>query len=93
MREVFDAEGELEAFEITSYRQLLNTHRYVYRNPIEAGLCTSIETYPFSTLRFFLGVEQTDLPIIDRIRFVQQPARRLQWINSDDMSRFYKLPF
>ncbi len=37
--------------------------KYVYRNPIKAKVCERVEDYPFSTLRYPLGLERMDIPL------------------------------
>jgi putative transposase len=74
---------------ITSSRYYGHAFKYVYRNPVKAGLCTHVEKYKFSTAngRFGLGTLllpiyftrvgfETDLPNIDR------PNAWLDWLNT-----------
>ena len=35
---------------ISNYAQYLNSYKYIYRNPVEAGLVSAVELYPFSSL-------------------------------------------
>jgi putative transposase len=37
--------------------------KYVYRNPVKAGLCGKVEQYPFSTLHGLLGEAHLPFPI------------------------------
>ena len=37
--------------------------KYVYRNPVKAGLCASVADYPFSTLHGLLGRSPLHVPI------------------------------
>lgn len=49
-----------------SWAQLKETLKYIYRNPTEAGLSVSPQTYPFSSLQVFLGLKR-------RTGFIQDP--------------------
>mgnify|MGYP003393544848 CR=1 FL=1 len=42
-----------------------HTYKYVYRNPISAGLCTAVENYDFSTLRGLIGNDRLTIPVDD----------------------------
>jgi putative transposase len=44
---------------------LCNVYKYVYRNPVAAGLCATVESYPYSTLRFALGKESPPFRLVD----------------------------
>lgn len=37
--------------------------RYVYQNPLRAGLCTDVSQYPFSTLGGLVGTREPGVPI------------------------------
>lgn len=37
---------------IESYNYLINVYRYIYQNPVRAGLCKLCLDYPYSSLRF-----------------------------------------
>jgi putative transposase len=57
-------------FGSSCYRSLIKETRYyrhaikyVYRNPVKAGLCERVEEYPYSTLRGLLGSSQLPFPI------------------------------
>ncbi len=68
---------------IQNYSQYLNTYKYLYRNPIEAGLCTKAELYPFSSLQIILGKAVGYVELDDQLGVIQNPMRILKWINSD----------
>lgn len=56
---------------LTSNSYYMNVLKYVYRNPIKAGICNFVEDYPFSSLRkFSLNLR----PYID-------PKEFLDWFN------------
>ena len=73
-----------------------HTIKYVYRNPVTAGLCSQVEEYPFSTLHGLLG--QSQLP------FFYKPSgwavgslvpdletNFLKWLNTDYKAEHYEL--
>jgi hypothetical protein len=43
--------------------QYFHTIKYVYRNPIRAGVCERVEAYPYSSLRGLLGYEAVRFPV------------------------------
>ncbi len=57
-------------------------YRYVYRNPVDAGISKHVETYPFSTLRVLLGSERSLLPLTDPLDFCTHPEKILNWLNT-----------
>ncbi|HWU43756.1 MAG TPA: transposase [Bdellovibrio sp.] len=58
-----------------------HTYKYVYRNPIHAGLVKSVEDYSFSTLRGLLGIDYLYVPAYDNLHLIQNPHQQLQWLN------------
>ncbi len=69
---------------LLSYSQYLNAYKYVYRNPVEAGLCERAELYPYSSLQILLGKAVGYLEFDDQLAIIQNPLHILKWINSDD---------
>lgn len=55
-------------------RYYLTVYRYVYRNPVDAGLSNSVENYPYSSFQFVLGKKMEfpiyDYPIIESENYV-----------------------
>lgn len=66
---------------IVNYSQYLNTYKYIYRNPIEAGLCKMAEDYPFSSLKILLGQCTAYCKIVDQLNLIQNPIHVLKWLN------------
>jgi len=62
-------------------------YKYVYRNPIEAGLSTRVELYKYSTLRGLLGFEHTIIPIEDDELLFQCLEDHLLWLNTSYPSK------
>lgn len=69
---------------ITNTSQFLNSYKYVYRNPVEAGLSVTCEGYPFSTLHSLLGKSPQRLIAWDYMNVIQNPHRVLSWLNSEE---------
>ncbi len=68
---------------ILNYSQYLNTYKYIYRNPVEAGLCKNAEDYPFSSLFFLLGRGFLHCQVCDHLGLIQNPTHILKWLNQD----------
>ena len=63
--------------------------KYVYRNPVKAGLCLRVEEYPFSTLSGVLGSQRLRFPLyfpFQKTHFIwisQNIDQQLNWLNKD----------
>ncbi len=77
--------------EIKNFSQYLNTYKYVYRNPLEAGMCSLVQTYEYSSLNSILGKNQMSLPIHDQLGLIQNPFHILNWLNSKNHYKNSKL--
>lgn len=64
---------------LAAYR---NTYKYVYRNPVEAGIVFKAEDYAFSTLRYVLGHGRKPFPCEDNMNIIQDPYRVTKWVNA-----------
>ena len=69
---------------ITNSSQFLNSYKYVYRNPVEAGMVKKCEDYPFSTLSALLGRTPQRVIAWDYMSVIQNPVRVLTWLNSSE---------
>lgn len=65
-----------------------HAYKYIYRNPVHAGLCERVEEYPFSTLRGLLGKEHLTIPAIDNLSLIQDCPRQLEWLNNDYIEEY-----
>lgn len=75
--------GRFFRSEIRNDHHLNTVYKYVYRNPIEAGICRRVEDYKFSTLRGLLGFEKLIIPLVeDRILFPHVHST-LSWLNEN----------
>jgi REP element-mobilizing transposase RayT len=68
---------------LTTYNYSLNAYKYVYRNPIVAGLCLHAEEYKYSTLNGLLGLSKLTIPIEDDITLFSDVEGTLRWINQE----------
>jgi putative transposase len=69
---------------IPTYHYFMNSYKYVYQNPVNAGLCSKVEDYPYSTLAGLLGLEKLNIPICeDTILFPGSTldVSALEWLN------------
>jgi REP element-mobilizing transposase RayT len=57
------------------------SYKYIYRNPVSAGLCSRVEDYPFTSLRNVLGQSRDTFMIFDNMNLIQDPVRVLRWLN------------
>lgn len=61
----------------------LNAYKYNYRNPVSAGVCTRVESYPFSTLPMKLGLTDIKLPLAEDTTLKSDLKGTLEWLNTD----------
>ncbi len=69
---------------ITSYHYFMNVYKYVYRNPVRAGLCNRVEEWPYSTLSGQLGLHRMIIPLAeDTLMFTPNfDYGNLIWLNT-----------
>ncbi|MCB0420388.1 MAG: transposase [Bdellovibrionales bacterium] len=61
----------------------LNCYKYVYQNPLRAGIVSRCELYPFSALHEIIGYRRTMIPIFDdQILFEPNLDAHLKWLNT-----------
>lgn len=68
---------------ILNYSQYLNTYKYIYRNPVVAGLVKNVEDYPYSSLPALIGKSILHCNVFDQLNLIQNPVHMLKWLNSD----------
>lgn len=71
---------------IENRRNYAHVIKYIYRNPVQAGICQNVQDYPFSTLPAVHGLVPTRIPISDSIfdrrsTLDLSPGERLNWLN------------
>ncbi len=65
---------------ILSYHHYTHAYKYIYRNPIEAGICMRVEDYPYSSLRGLFGFQKLNFPVSDHI-LTDDLEGVLAWLN------------
>lgn len=76
---------------IESVTQYLNTYKYIYNNPVQAGLCNSVETYQYSSVHFLLGKSVGYCLVADKLKLIQNAYQVLNWLNTDEQFKLSKL--
>lgn len=93
LKQLLQSEEALEqpllSEKIDSYQQLLNTYRYIYRNPVEAGVVEKVEDYPYSSLFIQLGGRMNFSSVMDPMNLIQHPNRILNWLNQNEETFLY----
>ncbi len=57
-------------------------YKYVYRNPVKAGLADRPENYEFSTLYGLLGNDRLVIPTVEDTLLFESMDETLSWLNS-----------
>lgn len=70
------------------YRSLIKTHhyflhayKYLYLNPIRAGLACRVEEYSYSTLPGLLGLRHMSIPIVEDLTLFSDVEGTIRWLN------------
>ncbi len=66
---------------IDTYHYYLHAYKYIYRNPVQAGLVKNVEEYPFSTLNGLLGQSKIWIPIEEDLTLFNDVEDTLKWLN------------
>lgn len=67
---------------IESYHYYCCAYKYVYRNPVDAGICSRVEEYPYSTLNGLLGQQQLAVSMLEDITLFSDVEGTLAWLNT-----------
>jgi len=67
---------------IENVTQYLNSYKYIYNNPVRAGLSKDVQSYPFSSLPGLLGLRPSYCLVSDKMRLIQNPHHVLKWLNA-----------
>lgn len=68
---------------LCSYHYFLHAYKYVYRNPVQANLCSKPEDYPFSTLSGLVGNSKLRIPIVQDTILFEDFENTMKWLNSE----------
>ncbi|WP_374077301.1 transposase [Bdellovibrio bacteriovorus] len=60
-----------------------HAYKYVYRNPVHAGICKNVEDYKYSSLPGLLGLDYLYIPVYDNLNLIQNPVTQLRWLNDE----------
>nr|WP_232469064.1 transposase [Bdellovibrio bacteriovorus] len=76
--------GRFHRSMISSPLYYLHAYKYLYRNPVEAGLSETVEEYEYSSLRGLLGHRWLDVPITEDENWGSFDTRSetLAWLNA-----------
>ncbi|MBY0385249.1 hypothetical protein K2X05_08835 [bacterium] len=67
---------------LDTYNYYLNAYKYVYRNPVDAGMVNQCEIYDYSTLNGLIGKSRLLIPIEeDTVLFNGDIQQNLMWLN------------
>lgn len=66
---------------VGNYHYYMHAYKYVYRNPVEAGICTDVLQYPYSTLAGRLGFQKLIFPVSEDLLIENDVEGTLEWLN------------
>lgn len=67
-----------------------HAYKYVYANPIKAGLCERAELYPYSTLNGLIGFNRLTIPLEEDTLLFEDVEGTLEWINKTPKEEDWK---
>lgn len=67
---------------LQSHFYYLNTYKYIYRNPVDAGLSEKAEDYSYSTFSAVVGRQPHSIPIEIDSFYENDPNNTIQWVNT-----------
>lgn len=67
---------------IRSPLYLKHSYKYVYQNPVRAGVCQQVEQYPYSTLHGLLGLSKLGFPVTCDDNLFMDTEGTLKWLNT-----------
>lgn len=66
---------------ISTTHYYLNAYKYLYYNPVRAGLCGNPLDYPYSTLPGLLGHQRLTIPVYEDSTLFSDIDGTLAWLN------------
>lgn len=60
----------------------LAAYKYLYRNPVKAGVCKMVEEYPFSSLQGLIGLRKVLIPLEPDETLFDNLEEGLRWLNT-----------
>jgi len=64
-----------------SNHHYLNAYKYIYHNPVAAGVCQNVLDYPYSTLPGLLGKRRLVIPIEEDLTLFNDIEGTLSWLD------------
>lgn len=64
-----------------SHHYYLNAYKYLYHNPIKAGVCENVLDYPFSSLPALLGNAPARFPMVEDTTLFSGIGDTIRWLN------------
>lgn len=76
--------GRYKGCLIDDPKYLLNVYKYIYRNPVAAGIVKKAEEYPYSTLFYDLNESKPPFTLFDvtPVNIAASKLVKAEWINS-----------
>lgn len=75
---------DIDVRQIDNFRHYTEAYRYVYRNPVDAGLVLRVEDYPYSSLHKILGFSrEPESLFLDNMGLIFHPLALLNWLNGE----------
>jgi REP element-mobilizing transposase RayT len=71
----------VKSCEIHSHHYFLNAYKYIYLNPVVAGLAPRAEDYKYSTLGGLVGRDRLIIPVSEDTLLFENVQSALNWIN------------
>ncbi len=66
---------------ISTHHYYLNAYKYLYHNPVHAGICSNVLDYPYSTLPGLLGHQKLVIPVRHDDTLFNDLDGTIRWIN------------
>jgi putative transposase len=64
-----------------SHNYYLNAYKYLYFNPVHAGMVRSVLDYPYSTLHNLLGRRRLLIPVVEDLTLFNDVTGTLNWLD------------
>lgn len=93
-RNINDLSGRInQAYGARHYRTVIESdlyfhhvYKYVYFNPVKAGLVDRCENYKYSSLSFLLGQTKATFPVLEDYMLFSDVEKRLKWLNTSALN-------
>lgn len=81
-----DSSKTIRLQKIACFAAYREVYRYIYRNPVQAGIVGRAEYYSYSTLGEILGLRKPVYYVNDMMGMITNPFQVLDWLNQQDQS-------